>query len=176
DDGAEAGRGRSGEHRCTARAGGRRLRGLARRAHVPAEPGLRRGGVGRAARAQGKGGACSRIPPARGSRKGGGGLEPSAARGAREGGVGRQRRPRARAINSGRCERLVITRDAGVGKSRLIEHVSEAASERGLVIRGRCLSYGDGITFWPLVEALRSAAEIEDADDRAAARSKLVTL
>jgi predicted ATPase/class 3 adenylate cyclase len=81
-----------------------------------------------------------------------------------------------RAIDSRRCERLLITGDAGVGKSRLIEHVSEAASERGLVIRGRCLSYGDGITFWPLVEALRSAAGIEDSDDRAAALSRLATL
>jgi len=82
----------------------------------------------------------------------------------------------ARAIDSHRCERLVITGDAGVGKSRLIEHVCDAASERALVIRGRCLSYGDGITFWPLVEALRSAADIEAADDRAEARSKLAAL
>ena len=82
----------------------------------------------------------------------------------------------ARAIDTRRCERLLITGDAGVGKSRLIEHVCEAASEHGLVIRGHCLSYGDGITFWPLVEALRSASEIEDADDRATAASKLATL
>jgi class 3 adenylate cyclase/tetratricopeptide (TPR) repeat protein len=82
----------------------------------------------------------------------------------------------ALAIDSRRCERLLITGDAGVGKSRLIEHVCDAASDRGLVIRGRCLSYGDGITFWPLVEALRSASGIEDADDRAAARSKLAEL
>ena len=81
-----------------------------------------------------------------------------------------------RAIDSRTCGRLLITGDAGVGKSRLIEHVCEAASERGLVIRGRCLSYGDGITFWPLVEALRSASGIDDADDRAAARSKLAAL
>jgi predicted ATPase/class 3 adenylate cyclase len=81
-----------------------------------------------------------------------------------------------RAIDSRRCERLLITGDAGVGKSRLVEHVCDAAAERGLVIRGRCLSYGDGITFWPLLEALRSASGIEDSDDRAAARSKLAAL
>jgi class 3 adenylate cyclase/tetratricopeptide (TPR) repeat protein len=82
----------------------------------------------------------------------------------------------AHAMDSRKCARLLITGDAGVGKSRLVEHVCEAASERGLVIRGRCLSYGDGITFWPLVEALRSASGIEDSDDRAAARSKLASL
>jgi class 3 adenylate cyclase/tetratricopeptide (TPR) repeat protein len=78
-----------------------------------------------------------------------------------------------RVIDNGACARVLITGDAGVGKSRLVEHVCAAAAERALVIRGRCLSYGDGITFWPLVEALRQASGIEDGDDRAAARAKL---
>jgi predicted ATPase len=38
------------------------------------------------------------------------------------------------------------------------------------------LSYGDGITFWPLVEALREASGIEESDDLAAARAKLAAL
>src|SRR5205823_14753909 len=42
------------------------------------------------------------------------------------------------------CERLLITGDAGVGKSRLVDHVCERATEHALVIRGRCLSYGEG--------------------------------
>src|SRR4029077_18463943 len=33
-----------------------------------------------------------------------------------------------------------------------------------LVLRGRCLPYGEGITFWPLVEAARAAAGIEPDD------------
>jgi class 3 adenylate cyclase/tetratricopeptide (TPR) repeat protein len=74
------------------------------------------------------------------------------------------------------CERLLITGEAGVGKSRLVEYVCEAAAEEALVLRGRCLSYGDGITFWPLVEALREASGIEEADDFAAARAKLAEL
>ena len=44
------------------------------------------------------------------------------------------------------------------------------------MIRGHCLSYGDGITFWPLVEAVREAAGIEEEDDFAAARDKLAEL
>ncbi len=80
------------------------------------------------------------------------------------------------AVETGTCGRLLITGDAGVGKSSLVEHVSAAASEQALVIRGRCLSYGDGITFWPLTEALRQAADIQDSDALAAARAKLAAL
>jgi class 3 adenylate cyclase/tetratricopeptide (TPR) repeat protein len=81
-----------------------------------------------------------------------------------------------RAIDARTSDRVLITGDAGVGKTRLVEHVCEAAAEHALVIRGRCLSYGEGITFWPLVEALREAAGIEEDDDLAAARAKLAAL
>ena len=51
------------------------------------------------------------------------------------------------------CQLVTIVGDAGVGKSRL---VSEAV---GLipapVVRGRCLSYGEGITYWPVVEVIK---------------------
>ncbi len=80
------------------------------------------------------------------------------------------------AVAARSCERLLVTGDAGVGKSRLVDHVCEAASEHALVIRGRCLSYGEGITIWPLVEALREASGIDYDDDRAAARHKLAEL
>jgi predicted ATPase/class 3 adenylate cyclase len=78
-----------------------------------------------------------------------------------------------RATETRRCGRLLLTGDAGVGKSRLVEEVCKAAAEHALVLRGRCLSYGEGITFWPLVEALREAAGIEESDDLAAARARL---
>jgi predicted negative regulator of RcsB-dependent stress response len=45
-----------------------------------------------------------------------------------------------------------------------------------IVLRGRCLSYGEGITFFPLAEALHQAAGIEQTDDPPAARSKLAHL
>jgi class 3 adenylate cyclase/tetratricopeptide (TPR) repeat protein len=51
------------------------------------------------------------------------------------------------------CELLTIIGDAGVGKSRL---VAEAlASVQATVVRGRCLPYGEGITYWPVVEVLK---------------------
>jgi class 3 adenylate cyclase/tetratricopeptide (TPR) repeat protein len=51
------------------------------------------------------------------------------------------------------CELVTIVGEAGVGKSRL---VSEFLSElKGRVVRGRALPYGEGITYWPVVEVLK---------------------
>ncbi len=52
-----------------------------------------------------------------------------------------------------RCELVTVVGDAGVGKSRL---VAEALiSVEATVARGRCLPYGEGITYWPVVEVLK---------------------
>ena len=40
-------------------------------------------------------------------------------------------------------------------------------------MKGRCLSYGEGITFWPLAEVVRQAGSISDKDSTEAARHKL---
>ena len=69
-----------------------------------------------------------------------------------------------------------VVGDAGVGKSRLIREVVEELSERAVVVRGRCLSYGDGITFWPVVEALQAVADIGADDSRDVGRAKLDAL
>jgi class 3 adenylate cyclase/tetratricopeptide (TPR) repeat protein len=72
-----------------------------------------------------------------------------------------------------RAPRLVtVTGEAGVGKSRLIADFVAAAADEAEILRGRCLAYGDGITFWPLVEIVRGAADIpeDDSPDRARAR------
>ena len=51
------------------------------------------------------------------------------------------------------CQLVTIVGEAGVGKSRL---VSEAVgSIPAPVVRGRCLSYGEGITYWPVVEVIK---------------------
>jgi class 3 adenylate cyclase/tetratricopeptide (TPR) repeat protein len=52
-----------------------------------------------------------------------------------------------------RCELVTITGDAGVGKSRLTAEL--LASIESTVLRGRCLPYGEGITYWPVVEVLK---------------------
>ena len=52
-----------------------------------------------------------------------------------------------------RCELVTVIGDAGVGKSRLVAEV--LASVGALVVRGRCLPYGEGITYWPVLDVLK---------------------
>jgi class 3 adenylate cyclase len=52
-----------------------------------------------------------------------------------------------------RCELATIVGDAGIGKSRLASEI--LASTDATVVRGRCLPYGEGITYWPVVEVLK---------------------
>ncbi|MDQ3914113.1 MAG: AAA family ATPase [Actinomycetota bacterium] len=59
----------------------------------------------------------------------------------------------------------------GVGKSRLVAELDD--EESALVLHGRCLPYGDGITYWPLAEIVQTAAGIESGDAPEAARAKL---
>jgi len=78
---------------------------------------------------------------------------------------------------SSRSGRLAtIVGDAGVGKSRLTSEFLENVSARSLALRGRCLPYGDGITFWPVAEAIKAQAGIVNDDDAKAARAKLAAL
>jgi class 3 adenylate cyclase/tetratricopeptide (TPR) repeat protein len=57
----------------------------------------------------------------------------------------------------GRAPVLVtVLGPAGIGKTRLAAELAAVLQNRATVLRGRCLSYGEGITFWPLQEILRS--------------------
>ena len=62
---------------------------------------------------------------------------------------------------------------AGVGKSRLLKEFLTRGGDRIRALRGRCLSYGEGITFWPLGEVFREAAGITTEDSMDVAASKL---
>jgi class 3 adenylate cyclase len=68
-----------------------------------------------------------------------------------------------------RTSRLVtVIGEAGVGKSRLVEEFLAAHADDAAFARGRCLPYGEGITYWPLKEAISQAAELrgdETADE-----------
>jgi predicted ATPase/class 3 adenylate cyclase len=74
------------------------------------------------------------------------------------------------------CRTVTVLAQAGVGKSRLIEELVRSAGEGTQVVRGRCLSYGRGITFWPLVEIVRDAAAIRDEDSPEQALTKLAAV
>jgi class 3 adenylate cyclase/tetratricopeptide (TPR) repeat protein len=74
--------------------------------------------------------------------------------------VGREReRQRLRrafedAVADRTCQLFTLLGPAGMGKSRLVADFLERVGAEADVLRGRCLSYGEGITYWPLVEML----------------------
>jgi hypothetical protein len=55
------------------------------------------------------------------------------------------------------CHLFTVLGAAGVGKSRLVAEFLGGLGEVAIVIRGRCLPYGDVIALWPLTEAFREA-------------------
>src|SRR3954469_18350522 len=57
-----------------------------------------------------------------------------------------------RAVAEQRCELVTVVGEAGVGKSRLVS--ASLASVDARVVQSRCLPYGEGITYWPVVEAI----------------------
>ena len=52
------------------------------------------------------------------------------------------------------CQLFTVLGPAGVGKSRLAYEFL-ASLDGALVVRGRCLPYGEGITYWPVVEVVK---------------------
>jgi predicted ATPase len=74
------------------------------------------------------------------------------------------------AVGDRSCQLFTILGPAGVGKSRLVSEFLGDIEDDALVARGRCLPYGDGITFWPVVEAImdligpNSAPEVSPSD------------
>ncbi|HYI75698.1 MAG TPA: adenylate/guanylate cyclase domain-containing protein [Gaiellaceae bacterium] len=61
------------------------------------------------------------------------------------------------------CQLFTLLGPAGIGKSRLVADFVERVGESADVLRGRCLSYGEGITYWPLVEILVAIGVEPDA-------------
>jgi class 3 adenylate cyclase len=59
-----------------------------------------------------------------------------------------------RSVRESSCHLFTMIGDAGVGKSRLVAELLSRLGDRVTVLAGRCLHYGEGITFWPIVEAL----------------------
>ena len=80
-----------------------------------------------------------------------------------------------REVIEGNCTRMVtVIGDAGVGKSRLVHEVVTHITAGAAVLRGRCLAYGEGITFWPL-RVMLGAADIADDDKPEQAQAKLLS-
>jgi class 3 adenylate cyclase/tetratricopeptide (TPR) repeat protein len=54
---------------------------------------------------------------------------------------------------------VTVLGSAGIGKTRVGAELTTQIGERATVLRGRCLAYGEGITFWPLQEIVLSLSE-----------------
>jgi class 3 adenylate cyclase/tetratricopeptide (TPR) repeat protein len=89
-----------------------------------------------------------------------------------------------RAVREQTSHMFTLLGAAGVGKSRLIAEflantsalahgAGSTGPQKAMVLRGRCLSYGEGITFYPLAEIVHKAAGIVDSDPPSAALAKL---
>ena len=73
------------------------------------------------------------------------------------------RRALKRAVDGSAVRVVTVIGPPGVGKSRLAAELTGRAKGVTTLV-GRCLSYGDGITYWPLHEVLNQAAESEERD------------
>ena len=77
----------------------------------------------------------------------------------------------AQALHDRSCQLFTVLGSAGVGKSRLAAEFLAAIDAR--VVRGQCLSYGDGITYWPVVEIVKQFDALPEGDPSVPIRSLL---
>ena len=81
--------------------------------------------------------------------------------------VGRDRELRrlqeafAQAVDDRSCQLFTVLGSAGVGKSRLTAEFL-GSLEEATVVRGGCLPYGEGITYWPVIEVLKQLPSARD--------------
>jgi DNA-binding SARP family transcriptional activator/class 3 adenylate cyclase len=96
--------------------------------------------------------------------------------------IGRQdeldllKRTYARAVRESAVQLVTITGEPGVGKSRLVRELAaflDAQEELLAWRQGRCLPYGEGISFWALGEVVKAEAGILESDDPQVAAAKL---
>ncbi len=81
-----------------------------------------------------------------------------------------------RAVTDHACQLFSVLGVGGVGKSRLVAAFVDELADRATILRGRCLPYGEGITFYPLAEALIDAADLTEAESPEAARIKIAAI
>ncbi len=80
-----------------------------------------------------------------------------------------------RAVRDRQCRLVALVGDAGVGKSRLAREFVGGLRE-ATTATGRCLPYGDGITFWPVAEAVWHLVGVEADRSREIAAGKVAAL
>jgi class 3 adenylate cyclase/tetratricopeptide (TPR) repeat protein len=78
-----------------------------------------------------------------------------------------------RAVAEDRCQLVTVIGDPGIGKSRLAAEVLGSIGA-ARVVRGRCLAYGAGITYWPVVEVVKQLDALPSNPAAAAAIRSLL--
>jgi predicted ATPase/class 3 adenylate cyclase len=69
-----------------------------------------------------------------------------------------------RAVSERCCHLVTVLGPPGIGKSRLARELAVMLGDEATVLSGRCLPYGEGITYWPLVEIFREAGAEDELD------------
>ena len=81
---------------------------------------------------------------------------------------------RFQAAAGGRGQVIAISGEAGIGKSRLLHEFRHRIRDlRVTYLEAHCISYGTGIPYLPLLELLRRAFRIDDADAPPRVESKI---
>ena len=78
------------------------------------------------------------------------------------------------AVSDRSCQLFTVLGPAGVGKSRLVQEFLTGVEGMAHVARGRCLPYGEGITYWPLLEVVKEVVRLEDDESAEQAQEKIV--
>ena len=79
----------------------------------------------------------------------------------------------SRAVREQSCHLFTVLGPAGVGKSRLVAEALVAIGDRARVLAGSCLPYGEGITFWPVLEIVKQLTGIAEGDSPREAERKI---
>ena len=77
-----------------------------------------------------------------------------------------------RAVSDRSCQLFTVLGTAGAGKSRLVEEFL-GTLDVAEVLQGRCLPYGDGITFYPVTEVIKGALGLADFDDESTVQERI---
>ncbi|MDP9341702.1 MAG: AAA family ATPase [Actinomycetota bacterium] len=76
-------------------------------------------------------------------------------------------------LEAGRGQVLVVTGEAGLGKTRTLAELRRVAGDRVTWLEGRCLSYGGELLYWPFVEMIRSWLGTSEGEAEVAVRMRL---
>jgi class 3 adenylate cyclase len=87
----------------------------------------------------------------------------------REGELRLLQREYATVVSRSGCRLVTVVGEPGVGKSRLTREFVAQIPREARVVRGTCLPYGSGITFWAIGEIVRGLAGIDDEHSAAEA-------